>query len=31
MKDKTLETERSTKDKAFKIVGVAKERLGFTL
>jgi len=31
MKDKTLETKGSIEDKAFKIVGATKERLGFTL
>jgi hypothetical protein len=31
MKDKTLELERSTKEKAFETIGVAKEKLGLTL
>jgi hypothetical protein len=31
MKDKTLETEESTKKKASKIAGAVKERFGSTL
>jgi len=31
VKDKTLETQGSTKEKAFGTTEVAKERLGFTL
>jgi hypothetical protein len=31
MKDKTLETKGSTKEKAFQTIGASKERFGFTL
>jgi hypothetical protein len=31
MKDKTLETEGSAKEKAFETIEAAKERLGSTL